>query len=171
MPARLLTLLHRVRHEERGQSLVEFALVLPLLLLILFGTIDFARAYNYWNDTNQLAAAAARYAAVNYNPGAESSQSFNQWVLAQAETSELSAGSGDVNSGVQGPLQIIVCTSGVVGDPVKVRVKSAFKWLPVVGMPSSLSTVTLRGQATMRLEQTLDPAKIPFSPFSACDTP
>ncbi len=33
-------------HPESGAAAVEFALLLPLLLLILFGIIDFGRAYN-----------------------------------------------------------------------------------------------------------------------------
>lgn len=40
---------------QRGQSVVEFALVLPLLLLIVFGVTEFGRA---WMTLNVLTAAA-----------------------------------------------------------------------------------------------------------------
>ncbi len=35
----------RQDYRERGAELVEFALILPLLLLIVLGTIEFGRAY------------------------------------------------------------------------------------------------------------------------------
>ena len=34
------------RREERGSVVVEFALVLPILMLLLFGIIEFGRGYN-----------------------------------------------------------------------------------------------------------------------------
>jgi Flp pilus assembly protein TadG len=34
------------RHNERGVAIVEFAIVLPLLLMLVLGTIEFGRAYN-----------------------------------------------------------------------------------------------------------------------------
>lgn len=36
----------RLRRTERGAAAVELALVLPVLLLLVFGIIDFGRAYN-----------------------------------------------------------------------------------------------------------------------------
>ncbi len=40
----------KLHHSERGQSIVEFALLLPVLLLLLCGTIDFGRIlYTYMN--------------------------------------------------------------------------------------------------------------------------
>ena len=41
-------------NDQKGTSLVEFALILPVLALILFGLLDFAKAFNYWNDQTHL---------------------------------------------------------------------------------------------------------------------
>jgi len=45
---RELPLIHHWRRfdEDRGTTIVEFAFVLVLLLLLVFGTIEFGRAYN-----------------------------------------------------------------------------------------------------------------------------
>ena len=53
---------------ERGQATVEFALILPALLLLILGMLDFGRAVNYYNTLTELAAEGARSAAVNLNP-------------------------------------------------------------------------------------------------------
>ena len=44
-----------------GQALVEFALVLPIFLLLLFGLIDVGRLVYTWNALNQAAREGARY--------------------------------------------------------------------------------------------------------------
>src|SRR5919199_6301171 len=54
--------------EDRGVALTEMALVLPLLLLLILGMIDFGKAINYWIDNTHLANAGARLAVVNGNP-------------------------------------------------------------------------------------------------------
>ena len=63
----------RVRHKRfgrsDGQTLVEFALVLPIFLLIVMGVFEFGRAITYWHDLNNTAQVAARYAVVNRYPG------------------------------------------------------------------------------------------------------
>jgi Flp pilus assembly protein TadG len=65
--------------EDRGQALVEVALVLPILLLILFGITQFALALNSANDQTHIANEIARYATVNENPGgAESLQAWGK---------------------------------------------------------------------------------------------
>lgn len=50
---------------SRGQSLVEFALLLPVLLLIVLGGIDFGRVFLGWVSLNNTARVAANYAASN----------------------------------------------------------------------------------------------------------
>jgi Flp pilus assembly protein TadG len=47
-----------------GQALVEFALVLPIFLLLLFGLIDVGRLVYTWNALNQAAREGARYGSV-----------------------------------------------------------------------------------------------------------
>lgn len=49
----------------RGQTLVEFALVLPLLVLILVGIFDFGRAIYAFNTVNNAAREGARLAIVD----------------------------------------------------------------------------------------------------------
>src|SRR6266566_9303773 len=89
----MIALRHRGRlslRNERGTALVEFALVLPLLLVLLLGMIDVGKAVNYWNDETHLANEAARYAAVNKNPGPQST--LNQSILNQTDSAELRSG-------------------------------------------------------------------------------
>jgi len=49
---------------ERGSSLVEFALVLTVLFMLIFGIIDFSRAVYAYNFLSSAASAGARYAMV-----------------------------------------------------------------------------------------------------------
>ena len=51
-------------HLDRGAAAVEMALVLPLLLLILFGLVDFGRAFNYQMQLTQAAREAVRVKAL-----------------------------------------------------------------------------------------------------------
>jgi PKD repeat protein len=50
---------------RRGQSLVEFALVLPVMLLIVVGGIDLGRVFLGWVSLNNTTRIAASYAASN----------------------------------------------------------------------------------------------------------
>lgn len=52
------------RHESRGASMVEFALVLPVLVLLLFGVIEFTRAYNAKTSMTHAAREGARTLAL-----------------------------------------------------------------------------------------------------------
>jgi hypothetical protein len=53
------------RRRSRGQSLTEFALVLPVMLLLVTFGIDFGRVFLGWIDLNNVARVAANYAAEN----------------------------------------------------------------------------------------------------------
>jgi hypothetical protein len=50
-------------NRRRGQTLAEFAITLPILLLIMFGIIEFGRVFQAWVSLQNAARAAARYAS------------------------------------------------------------------------------------------------------------
>jgi Flp pilus assembly protein TadG len=139
--------LKRLLRREEGQALAEFALILPILVVLLFGVIEFGKLFNYWLDEGHLANTGARYAVVDSLPGGANLQ---QYIRSQADTSELRS-----NAHV-----CITFPSGTsnIGDPVKVQV-SVTSGAPIVGglintffggsIPSSIK---VSGSSTMRLE-------------------
>jgi Flp pilus assembly protein TadG len=153
-------LLGRLRTEERGTSLTEFALVLPLLLLLVLAMIDFGKAINYWIDETHLANEGARLAVVNNNPGSGGGKTLQQYILDQADSAELH---GDVvgTQRTKHGASVNICfyknsdgtstTSPAVGDTVAVLIKFDYAWLrgfPFTGSPST----TITGKSAMRLE-------------------
>ena len=59
-----MTGLRRVRRHARGQSLVEYLIVLPSLLLLVLGAVQFALLYQIKSQVNYAAFAAARQGAL-----------------------------------------------------------------------------------------------------------
>ena len=108
--------------EDAGAALVEYALILPLLLLLVFGMLDFGRAFNYWIDTTHLANEAARFAAVDNDPS--DSGDSPAWIRDQADTEELRTGGTD---SIDNPLEVCIAYPEgrpTAGDPVEVVVKT-----------------------------------------------
>jgi TadE-like protein len=153
----------RMDANERGAALVEFVLVLPLVLLLLFGMVDFGKAFNYWNDETHLANEAARQAVVNKCPQCGSGQKINDWIRTEADSAELkNGGTQSISSpGVRICIWFPDNTNHAddpvrdhaVGDPVQVIVHAQYNWLAyLVGQGLPLHS-DLTGTATMRLEQ------------------
>jgi len=55
---------------ERSQSLVEFSLVLPILLLLTLGIVDFAMGFKSYVELTNATREGARYAVVGHEEGA-----------------------------------------------------------------------------------------------------
>ena len=138
---------------ERGQAAVEFAMVVPLLCLIIIAILHFGKVMNYWLDLNQVASEGARKAAVN--TFADSSEA-EAYIRSRLETTELRDG-GTTSIPTEAAVAICAPEGTGVGDPVTVQVTVPYS-LPFIG-----STITLRGTATMRLEQKLD-----YTPGGGC---
>jgi Flp pilus assembly protein TadG len=131
---------------------VEFALLLPVLAVLLFGMLDFGKGFNYWIDATHLANEGARWAVVNRNPST-SGQTLQEYIRSQATTGELRDGG---TSSV--PSSLLVCITfpngtANVGDPVKVTVATSYTWLGVLtSQVPGLTDTPIRGSSTMRLE-------------------
>lgn len=135
---------------QEGQALVEYALVLPLLLLLIFGILEFGRAVHYWIDGTHLANEGARYAAVNRNPGPGGT--LAQTIRDKASTSELRDGSSSVDR-----LQVCIDYpngTSAVGDPVRVRATTTYHFIPFL----NIAPVAITGEANMRIERKPDAA-------------
>jgi Flp pilus assembly protein TadG len=149
--------------------LVEFALVIPILALVLFGIFDFGRAVNYWNDENHLAEVAARYAAVGelpttaQDPNCGGKSTLTAYIQCEAGLDSIALENGCTPSGscsgAQGSLGVCVSIppTDAVGDPVTVKLTARYNWMPlptaIGGSSAGFAPVTLAGTATMRLEQ------------------
>lgn len=59
---------NRWMRKTRGQSLVEFALILPLFVILLFGMIDFGIGLNRWIVITNATREGARIGAVGRSP-------------------------------------------------------------------------------------------------------
>jgi Flp pilus assembly protein TadG len=169
---------------NRGTALVELALVLPLVMVLLLGMLDFGKAFNEWIDETHLANVGARLAAVNYQVAGCSNSNTNiclaQYIQQNADTSELKSGrSSDSYAPAQNAAQVCISypqnaansppTQGLIGDPVLVTVTVNYKWFNYVKTRLSLplGTTTITGKATMRLEQ---PAPTNAATITSCSS-
>ncbi len=59
-----MALINKINKNSKGQSIVELALVLPLILFLIMGMIDFGRIMNAYLITNQASREGVRQAAV-----------------------------------------------------------------------------------------------------------
>ncbi len=140
--------------------LVEFALVLPVLLLLIFGFLQFGLAMNAKIDSTHLTAEGARYIAVNQNPGITdpdpSINTMQDYIRSKATTAVLKTAAICISY----PLNSATLTSGKVGDPVKVAM-GPVSYGPFVGTLNgiTLPNVPVSSEATMRLEAL--PTKVP----------
>ncbi|MCU1518672.1 MAG: TadE-like protein [Pseudarthrobacter sp.] len=64
-------------HSERGAVAIEFAILLPVLLVLVLGTIEFGRAYNAQISLTNAARDGARVMALQNNTAAAKTASQN----------------------------------------------------------------------------------------------
>jgi Flp pilus assembly protein TadG len=113
----------------RGQSMAEFALLLPLFLFLVFLTVTFAVVGQAALAVNQLAYNGARYAAVHPELSAEEVEAY---ITSGAIGSPTITGDGGSN------LTVTVEEAGGFGQPVGVTVIYDLSSNPMVSLMESL---------------------------------
>lgn len=152
----------RFRSSERGQSLVEFAMVLPLLLVIGFIITEFGRALWVQNVLTEAAGNACRAAIVS------SAATYQQVAETAANRILDASGMGTSATGGATVTSELVDVGG--GDvAVKVRVTRDFSFIPGGGgggLPTTpfagtdhkvaLGTFTIGGESIMDTQPAFD---------------
>jgi len=149
------------RRAERGQTLIEFALAAPLLLVFLLAIVDFGIAIDRRIVLDHAVREGARYAAVGGDAFASGTPTSPSVI--EGYTAAQSQGIADP-AGVTGSDNYIdVCyanangngVTGDVGDEVRVSVR--YKHDFVTGFTSlfntSMSSIDIDANASARVEQ------------------
>ncbi|MDH3426072.1 MAG: pilus assembly protein [Acidimicrobiia bacterium] len=114
---------------DRGAAAVEFALILPILVMLVFGTVEFGRAYNANVTLTHAAREGVRILAITQD-------------AAQASTAAVAAATS------LDPAQIAVSTTACdPGQPTQVSLTYPFTYdIPLLGT----NTIMLNGTGVMR---------------------
>jgi Flp pilus assembly protein TadG len=141
---------------ENGSSLIEMALILPVLFLLLMGMVDFGRGYYLAIEVSHAANAAALYGSQNPT---DTTGMQNAADLDAADVSNFTVSSVTVTYGCEcsdGSSPVVNCTSTPacatnVVNYVQVNTSVSYSALfPYPGIPTPL---TLHGSSRMRAGQ------------------
>jgi Flp pilus assembly protein TadG len=132
------------RRAIRAQSLVEFALIGPVFLLMVFGLIEGARLVYAYNTVNHAAQEAARTAVL---ADTASESAVKDRAVEAADPLTVQAGSVDVEVNDGGT----AFADRDIGDRVEVTV--GYDFVPVVGMVfGSTTAIGLTGKTALMVE-------------------
>lgn len=133
----------RLRRDEAGQSLVELALIAPVLILLILGSVEFARAWHAYHALNDTARQAARQAAL-------SNTLVTQDSVLRLVRNTLRASALDPAAAV-----VTISRTGETGTPTSVAIRYPYtlSFLGPFGvLVNGKSQITLSTQAVMRHE-------------------
>lgn len=142
-----------LQKDESGSSLVELALLFPLLLLLLVGAVDLGRAFYVAIEVSSAASAGALYGTQNptdttgmQHAAALNAPDLTGIVSVASYGCECSDGTSASASCSTTP----TCSQDVIQY---VQVTTSFTYVPVVRYPGVPSSFALHGKARLRAGQ------------------
>jgi Flp pilus assembly protein TadG len=141
--------LRRLRQTEAGQALVEFTMVIPIFCLLLFGLVDFGRAFYTWLLVTNAAREGARIGAVQSDATAIDNRIYESFCNSYPGDCSLDPSKLSISkTNVQGPR----------GSAIEIDLAYDFDYATPLGniialvSGDSLSTPTISAHSSMRLE-------------------
>ena len=140
----------RFRRGRQGQSLAEFALVLPVLLLIVLLGLDLGRAFFSWVTLNNAARVGANYAGLNPDASFAAASKYDSLVRGDGANAACVIAAGappqpvfadsaldsnattkdlgdDVTLTISCPFRVITpLVSAIIGNPLTISASSTF---------------------------------------------
>lgn len=129
--------LTRYIKNNRGQALVEFALIIPVLLLLVVGVMEFGLVINQYMVMAEAAREGARSAALGGS---------NDTVTTVVKTAASSIDTSQLT------ISISPTTTRIRGNGVTVIVKKPVKSITTMMSPFFPAGFMVQGSATMRVE-------------------
>jgi Flp pilus assembly protein TadG len=117
---------------RRGQSMVEFALLMPVIVLMFMAVFDLARAFWVYNDVSNAVREGARYATYDNNTD-NIKTATAQYATTGLLTSQVTV---TCYSGYSSSASTKTCSSVTFGDAIKVQATKAYQ--PLTGKLTSL---------------------------------
>jgi Flp pilus assembly protein TadG len=152
----------RFARSESGASMVEFAIILPILFLFLFGIIDFGRALFQYNNLTNAAREGARFAATRFPDPCDEPDRTSIKSLTAAKIIEFNNNAADT-AYVRTNLVDVACTPGANGTVGQVTVTiSNYPFQAVTPLPYldglTLGSATVPIRSAVRFEGASDAA-------------
>lgn len=121
--------------DNKGVAAVEFALILPLLLLLILSLIDFGRLFFVQVSVTSASREGARYSSL-YSNGAPTPTNITDLVNASAPGA---ATLSQLSSNATLTVTQISCSTATQNENTTVEVSTNYKWLLPVGIVRLIS--------------------------------
>jgi hypothetical protein len=154
--------MRRMRRVDRGQALVEFALAIPIFLLIVVALVDLGRGVFVYNALTNAAREAARLAIVNQHE-----DSIEQRAQDMAFGVTISTAAGDLaDFHRQDPNADEPCITGSADDPMRVGciavITAEASWEPITPIIGNLiGPIDLEATSELPVELVCPNSSIP----------
>jgi len=150
----------RSRRRRRGQALVEFALVVPILLLLLIALFDVGRAVFAYNTLTNAAREGARLAIVNQDTDLIKARAKAQTAIVELNDPSVSISFRQTAPNTD-PLSNAVCSPAAVGCVAIVQFEATYRPItPIISNFMFRNGVTFSAKTVLEVEYSCPNSKI-----------